>query len=186
MKELTKIFNYDTQQVRTVLQNGEIWFVAADVCSVLDVVNVTHALKNLEFDERSSFKLGRQGTVNIVNEFGLYNLILGSRKPEAKKFKRWVTHEVLPSIRRTGSYGLPAKVDPDDQIREKKERLVGELKRRATAFLEVIEAYEHALRVDYGENRHLSRAPMTPNIGDTLYLISFRMNLDASDLTKLA
>ena len=62
------------------------------------------ALGRLEDDERAKFNLGRQGNANIVNEYGLYSLVLASRKPEAKSFKRWVTHEVLPSIRKTGQY----------------------------------------------------------------------------------
>lgn len=74
------------------------------MCEVLDITNPTQALSRLDEDERSMFNIGRQGCVNVVNEMGLYSLILGSRKPEAKVFKRWVTHEVLPTIRKTGGY----------------------------------------------------------------------------------
>lgn len=102
MNQLTKMF--DGQQIRIIEQNGEPWFVARDVCDILEIKNATDALKRLDEDERSRFNLGRQGNANAVNEFGLYNLVLGSRKPEAKQFKRWITHEVLPSIRKKGSY----------------------------------------------------------------------------------
>lgn len=85
--------------VRAVTLEGEPWFVAADVCSVLDLSNPTIAVSRLDEDERAKFNLGRQGDATIVNEPGLYALILGSRKPEAKAFKRWITHEV---IRKTG------------------------------------------------------------------------------------
>jgi prophage antirepressor-like protein len=91
-------------EIRVVEKEGQPWFVASDICKVLDVQNVTQALYRLDDDERSMFNIGRQGEANIVNEYGLYNLILASRKPEAKKFKRWVTHEVLPSIRKNGGY----------------------------------------------------------------------------------
>lgn len=95
-------------------ENGEPWFIAKDVCDVLEISNPSDALKRLDDDERSRFNLGRQGETNIVNEAGLYALVLGSRKPEAHEFKRWVTHEVLPQIRRTGGY-IPT-TDADDDM----------------------------------------------------------------------
>ena len=91
-------------KVRTLNLNGEPWFVAVDVCSVLDLSNTTIAVSRLDEDERAKFNLGRQGDATIVNEPGLYTLVLGSRKPEAKAFKRWITHEVLPNIRKHGVY----------------------------------------------------------------------------------
>ena len=91
-------------KVRTLNLNGEPWFVAVDVCSVLDLSNPTIAVRRLDEDERAKFNLGRQGDATIVNEPGLYTLVLGSRKPEAKAFKRWITHEVIPAIRKHGAY----------------------------------------------------------------------------------
>ena len=91
-------------KVRTLNLNGEPWFVAVDVCSVLDLSNPTIAVSRLDEDERAKFNLGRQGDATIVNEPGLYTLVLGSRKPAAKAFKRWITHEVLPNIRKHGVY----------------------------------------------------------------------------------
>ena len=96
--------NEDFGEIRIIEKDGQPWFVASDICKVLDIQNATQALYRLDDDERSMFNIGRQGEANIVNEYGLYNLILASRKPEAKKFKRWVTHEVLPSIRKNGGY----------------------------------------------------------------------------------
>lgn len=91
--------------------NNEPWFVAADICNALDIVNTTRALSGLDDDEQAlhTMKGISKGNdnVNIINESGLYSLILRSRKPEAKKFKKWVTSEVLPSIRKTGSYQAP-------------------------------------------------------------------------------
>ena len=121
MNELQK-FMYSDKEVRVVVKEGEPWFVAADVCKVLEVTNPTVALDRLDNDERAKFNLGRQGETNIVNEPGLYSLILGSRKKEAKAFKRWITHDVIPAIRKFGGYLTPeaaekALQDPDFIIR---------------------------------------------------------------------
>ena len=92
-------------EIRVVEKEGQPWFVAKDVCDILEIQNTTDATKRLDADEVTRFNLGGlTGETNLVNEYGLYSLILGSRKPEAKKFKRWVTHEVLPSIRKNGGY----------------------------------------------------------------------------------
>lgn len=108
-------FDFKGASLRTLTDEaGEPWFVAKDVCDILEISNPSDALKRLDDDERSRFNLGRQGETNIVNEAGLYVLVLGSRKPEAYEFKRWVTHEVLPQIRRTGGY-IPA-TDADDDM----------------------------------------------------------------------
>lgn len=98
-------FDFKGASLRTLTDEaGEPWFVAKDVCDILGHSNVSMALDRLDDDERSKFNLGRQGETNIVNEAGLYVLVLGSRKPEAHEFQRWVTHEVLPSIRKHGGY----------------------------------------------------------------------------------
>lgn len=110
-------FNFNATPVRTLTdETGEPWFVAKDVCDILGHSNVSMALGRLDDDERSKFNLGRQGETNIVNEAGLYGLILGSRKPEAHEFKRWVTHEVLPSIRKTGGYIPATEAESDEDI----------------------------------------------------------------------
>ena len=105
------VFAFDTRAVRVVIRDGEPWFVAADVCAVLEIQNVTQALSRLDEDEKAMFNIGLSGgATNCINEPGLYTLVLGSRKPEAKRFKRWVTHEVLPSIRKTGAYAVPGSI----------------------------------------------------------------------------
>lgn len=105
MENKLMIFENDAfGKVRTLNLNSEPWFVAVDVCSVLDLSNPTIAVSRLDEDERAKFNLGRQGDATIVNEPGLYTLVLGSRKPEAKAFKRWITHEVIPAIRKHGVY----------------------------------------------------------------------------------
>ena len=104
MNELQLFKNNQFGNVRIVMQGDEPWFVAKDVCDCLEHTNTTMALQRLDDDERSKLNLGRQGETNIVNEYGLYSLVLSSRKPEAKEFKRWITHEVIPSIRKYGVY----------------------------------------------------------------------------------
>lgn len=100
-----QVFQYEGKQVRTVEKDGETWWVLKDVCEVLQIKNPTDVWKRLDEDERSRFNLGRQGEGTIINESGLYHVILRSDKPNAKPFRRWVTKEVLPEIRRKGSYG---------------------------------------------------------------------------------
>nr|UVM93950.1 MAG: antirepressor protein KilAC domain protein [Bacteriophage sp.] len=120
-------FNFNAASLRTMTdKNGDPWFVAKDVCNILGLNNVGQALIRLDDDEKSSITLndGTPGTPNkaIVSESGLYSLILASRKPEAHEFKRWVTHEVLPSIRKHGIYATETTIDqiltdPDFGIR---------------------------------------------------------------------
>lgn len=108
MNEIQVFNNEQFGEVRTVMQNGEPWFVAADVCKCLEIGNPSDAIGRLDEDEKALVSiegLSRGNSMgNIVNEPGLYSLILGSRKPEARAFKRWITHEVIPSIRKNGGY----------------------------------------------------------------------------------
>lgn len=131
-------FYFNNAALRTLTDEaGEPWSVAKDVCDILEISNPSDALKRLDDDERSRFNLGRQGETNIVNEAGLYALVLGSRKPEAHEFKRWVTHEVLPQIRRTGGYIPASETDDDITILAKAvmigQRTMEEQKRRIAA-----------------------------------------------------
>lgn len=96
---------------RLIVHINEPWFVGKDVCDALELSDVTVSIQRLEEDERAKFNLGRQGNTNFVNEFGIYSLVLSSRKAEAKRFKHWVTHEVLPTIRKHGAYMTDAKID---------------------------------------------------------------------------
>lgn len=110
MNEL-KIFNNEQfGQVRVLEKDGEPWFVAKDVCNILELTNTTVTISRLDSDEVTKLNLGGLvGETNFVNEYGLYSLVLGSRKQEAKNFKRWITHEVIPLIRKTGTYQLEPK-----------------------------------------------------------------------------
>lgn len=117
-----QVFNYGASEIRTVQRDGQTWWVLKDVCEALGITNPSIVAARLDEDERAKFDLGRQGETNIITESGLYNVILRSDKAEAKRFKRWVTHEVLPSIRKHGGYLSPAKIEevllnPDTIIR---------------------------------------------------------------------
>ncbi|EKQ0848251.1 hypothetical protein P4Q82_005016 [Salmonella enterica] len=110
-------FNFESHNIRTVIIVNEPWFVAVDVCNVLGIQNPSKALKALDDDERSNFKLGRQGEANIINESGLYTLILRCRDAVKQgtlpwRFRKWVTNEVLPTIRKTGRYQKQPPSEP--------------------------------------------------------------------------
>ena len=110
MENDIKIFNYEDKEIRILDIDGEPWWVAKDVCDVLELGNITEALRGLDEDELSSVSLksgGQAREMSIISDPGLYSLILRSRKPEAKVFKRWITHDVLPAIRKTGMYQNP-------------------------------------------------------------------------------
>ena len=149
--DIIQPFDFKGHQVRTLtFETSETWWVLSDVAKVLGVQNASDLAKRLDQDERSRFNLGRQGEGWIVNESGLYKIVLRSDKPEAREFQRWVTHDVLPSIRRHGAYMSEDVVertlsDPDYLIRlatalkderaarAVAERQVGELQPKARA-----------------------------------------------------
>lgn len=115
-----QVFNNDRfGEVRSVVKDGEPWFVAVDVCKALEIKNNRDALGRLDDDEKgvvSTDTLGGEQEVGVVNESGLYTLVLGSRKPEAKAFKRWITHDVIPAIRKTGGYIQGEESMSDDDL----------------------------------------------------------------------
>lgn len=111
------VWKYNDTTIRTIAVKNEIWWVLKDVCDVLELSNSRIVADRLDEDERRKFDLPRQGETWFINESGLYSVILRSDKPQAKPFKRWVTHEVLPSIRQTGSYStLQASVSDFDSL----------------------------------------------------------------------
>lgn len=137
MNQLQVFNNKEFGQVRTVVQGEEVWFIAKDVCDVLEIRNSRQAMARLDEDEKSGVTIndGSQNrTLSSVNESGLYSLILTSRKPQAKAFKKWVTSEVIPSIRKYGAYMIDqvleqAVTNPDfaigllTKLKEEKEKL---------------------------------------------------------------
>lgn len=109
-----QIFKYENNDVRTVEMNSEPWFVLKDVCAVLGLTDTGRTAERLDADELTRTTLvsgGQNREMYIINESGLYNVILRSDKPEAKPFRKWVTSEVLPSIRKHGAYMTPQKIE---------------------------------------------------------------------------
>lgn len=114
-------FNFVSQHVRIVMCGDEPWFVAADVCDALTISNSRMALDRLDDDEKGVSSIDTPGgkqELSIINESGLYSLILTSRKPEAKKFKKWVTSEVLPTLRKAGRYEMSGATLTPSQIKD--------------------------------------------------------------------
>jgi prophage antirepressor-like protein len=125
-----QVFSFGQAQVRVHLDvSGNPWWVARDVCNVLEIDDAGQAVERLDGDEAISIRvidsMGRTQTARAVNESGLYSLVLGSRKPAAKAFKRWLTHEVIPQLRRTGSYTMPRSSDAEPVTFSELAQLVG-------------------------------------------------------------
>ncbi len=109
MENSLQIFNYNNNEIRVIENNGEPWFVVKDVCEVLELADVTSALRVLDDDEKLTRLIsgaGQSRLMNLINEPGLYALTFRSNKPEAKKFSKWVRAEILPTLRKTGSYSI--------------------------------------------------------------------------------
>jgi len=124
MNNIQVFTNRHFGQVRVVMRDGEPWFIAADICRALDVDNNRQAVSRLDEDEKgvilNDTNRGKR-SMAVISEPGLYALVLGSRKPEAQSFRRWITHEVLPAIRQEGAYMTPERLhevleDPDTLI----------------------------------------------------------------------
>ncbi len=123
MSRELQVFSFEEKKVRVVMKSNTPWWVAKDVCDVLGLTNAREAIKALDDDEKSTVRIsdGAGGPErNAINESGMYALIMRSNKPEAKRFRKWVTSEVLPQLRKTGEYATPAakkrKADKDDEL----------------------------------------------------------------------
>ena len=145
-----QIFVYSGEQLRTVQRDDGLWWVLRDVCRVLNIQNAADIKKRLDDDEKGVGQIYTPGgtqEMTIINEPGLYAVILRSDKPEAKAFKRWVTHDVLPSIRKTGAYGIPPerlaritalqkRLDEWHELTDELERLTADACQKARVFRE--------------------------------------------------
>lgn len=148
-----QIFNYQSNEVRTVEMGGEPWFVLKDVCNILGISKYRDTAARLDADERGSVEvdtLGGTQQVIAVNESGLYHVILRSDKPEAAPFRKWVTSEVLPTLRKTGSYMMP-KMTKEMQAIFLLDNRTAQLDQRVTAL-------ENNAVIDYGQQRTLANA----------------------------
>lgn len=166
MTDIQIFKNEQFGEVRTIAKDGEPWFVAADVCKALEIGNPTDAIRRLDTDERTlvSIEGASNGLpVNAVSEAGLYTLVLGSRKPEAKAFKRWITHEVIPTIRRHGAYATETTIesiiaDPEsgikllqalkaEQERRREAEAIAEAQRPKALFADAVAASDNSILV---------------------------------------
>ncbi|WP_440961254.1 BRO family protein [Paenibacillus nitricinens] len=143
MEQLTKVFSYESAEVRTVMVEGEPWFVAKDIAEVLEFSETSAMTRYLDDDEKTNLSIKQGGsnlTTNItaISEPGLYSAILRSRKPEARAFKRWITHEVIPSIRKTGMYATDALLDDPDLLLKTVTRLAEERRARLAAEAQIV------------------------------------------------
>lgn len=127
MSAIPAIFSFKSNQIRSILINGQPWFVASDICSALSISNAAGAVQRLDDDEKGLHTidtLGGHQEKTVINESGLYSLILTSRKKEAKIFKKWITSEVIPSIRNTGSYSSATAISLPNNFIEALELLI--------------------------------------------------------------
>ena len=143
-----KIWNYEDSKVRTVEIDGEIWFVAKDVAEILGYAKPENAVAaHVDDEDKTSTLIQGSGSnykskAIIINESGVYALIFGSKLPTAKKFKRWVTSEVLPTIHRTGSYGIDTTLTPELQVLIQHERMMQEQKKQLDAVQHKVDAIQ--------------------------------------------
>lgn len=165
-------FEYDEMPVRTITdENEETWFAAIDICNILEYQNAVDVIKkNLEDDEKKlTYLTDRSGQARktwIVNEFGLYSLILSSTKPEAKAFKRWITHEVLPAIRKAGKYTtedeknfelqlqtIAAEIQQLKHKKDEHQKIVNDLKKdielKTSEIIDLIQRDKSQLRLEF-------------------------------------
>lgn len=147
------LFQYDGQQVRTIVIDGEPWFVAADVARILGYRMASDMTRRLDDDEKGTRSVRTPGgnqDVTVINEPGLYGAILGSHVPDARSFKRWVTHEVLPQIRRTGQFGskVPTTLAEALELAAAEARKIEALEAKAVEDAPKVAAYDALMDAD--------------------------------------
>ena len=172
MESALQVFTYKAHQVRTVTISGEIWFVAKDVADILEFEDATHAIRCLDDDEKGVHKVETPGgmqSMTIISEPGLYTLLMRSNKPEAKPFRRWVTHDVLPAIRKSGSYAIPGAEHELEPLNIRV-RIAGILQRLALQVSDEStrehinrESYKYATGEDLPEKKPENKPKRTPH-----------------------
>jgi prophage antirepressor-like protein len=165
-KNAMKVFSFEDHQVRVAEVDGEPWWVVNDVCEILEIKNPRDAVARIDKDDVAQTditdSLGRAQKANVVNEAGLYELIFRSEKPEAQIFRRWITHEVLPAIRKIGSYSTRKEEIPADPSRKvRADAMLLNAKARLAQTMEKILG-AHASRI--------SDASVDAYLGEVLYM----------------
>ncbi|APT48970.1 phage antirepressor [Bacillus safensis] len=176
MNQVQQIFNYHDQEIRTVLQDGQPFFIGKDVADILGYSNPRKALSDhVDEEDKDGVTIrdaiGRQQTMTAINESGLYSLILSSKMPDAKKFKRWVTSEILPAIRQTGQYGGPKALTEREQrieslkllleTSQRQDELSKKLSTHEKKILELDTKVDEQITLDHGEQRRIQKAVAT-------------------------
>ena len=162
MESALQVFTYKEHQVRTTEIDGEVWLVAKDVADILEIQNIRQNMTELDEDEKgvcNVYTPGGMQNMTVINEAGLYKLTFKSRKEEAKKFTRWVTHDVLPTIRKTGSYTIPGTEHTQEplnvrvRVAELLQRLALQVSDEATREHINRESYKYATGEDLPEKK---------------------------------
>ena len=186
MNEL-QLFNFEEKEIKTIQINNEIYFVGKDICNILELSDVSKAISRLDEDEkliRTLFLSGQNREVLFINESGLYSLVLTSRKPDAKRFKKWVTSEVIPSIRKTGGYNsndtkIDRLIELMMQTNSNLTALVNNLAIKHEPKVETPKYFQPSFTNNSNEDIHLYHRI-------TIYGKKFRPDLDQSQIRERA
>lgn len=198
MNQSLSIFDFEDQPIRILDQQGEPWFVAADVCRVLGLDQVTNAIRTLDEDEKITLsndkgnpRAGVPHQYNLISESGLYALVFKSRKPEAVRFRKWVTAEVLPALRRDGRYqmpgtedALPIAVDSHRVMEAMVDRLAGRMTELFTDVMETVrdlharvgamESGDKVIPIEHGRRLPVESPDITGTVAGVGQLVVFR------------
>lgn len=186
------VFSFESESnIRAIIVDGEPWFVASDVIKALQLTNPTMSLKALDEDERSKFNLGRQGNTNIISESGLYTLILRCRDAVTPgtipyRFRKWVTSEVLPQIRKTGRY-VREELSPADKARMLAQEMTSNMMPAIMDALQIEQKhYNYPLKSSYREHIHSPEGVLALTQNSMLMKLLRQLDTDGHDVSGAA
>lgn len=186
------VFSFESESnIRAIIVDGEPWFVAIDVIKALQLTNPTMSLKALDEDERSKFNLGRQGNTNIISESGLYTLILRCRDAVTPgtipyRFRKWVTSEVLPQIRKTGRY-VREELSPADKARMLAHEMTSNMMPAIMDALQIEhKSYNYPLKSSYREHIHSPEGVLALTQNSMLMKLLRQLDTDGHDVSGAA
>ncbi|EPL8678329.1 TPA: Bro-N domain-containing protein [Klebsiella michiganensis] len=186
------VFSFESESnIRAIIVDGEPWFVAIDVIKALQLTNPTMSLKALDEDERSKFNLGRQGNTNIISESGLYTLILRCRDAVTPgtipyRFRKWVTSEVLPQIRKTGRY-VREELSPADKARMLAQEMTSNMMPAIMDALQIEQKhYNYPLKSSYREHIHSPEGVLALTQNSMLMKLLRQLDTDGHDVSGAA
>ncbi|HGW3748330.1 TPA: Bro-N domain-containing protein [Klebsiella pneumoniae] len=192
MNTKPSVFSFESESnIRAILIDGEPWFVAIDVIKALQLTNPTMSLKALDEDERSKFNLGRQGNTNIISESGLYTLILRCRDAVTPgtipyRFRKWVTSEVLPQIRKTGRY-VREELSPADKARMLAQEMTSNMMPAIMDALQIEQKhYNYPLKSSYREHIHSPEGVLALTQNSMLMKLLRQLDTDGHDVSGAA